>query len=179
MNINSPNIRTFKENIDSMVDSVIQFKADSHIAIYIQSLLNITVYTMSCRFLEGCVKHIIYNCCIIKGFSQQQLQDLCKELKSFNNPEFQNIKSLFKDKLGYDIITGIYSGNFDKMDITFLNEIVRNRHKNVHASEDSRMWYNANIKDIEDFRKEYKGLINILTFLDSIKWDANQKKFIP
>ena len=81
--------------------------------------------------------------------------------------------------LNYDIIIGKTLGHYKDRDITFLNEIVNNRHKNVHATEDSRMWYNSNMKNIDDFKKEFAGLLNILLFLDSITWDSYNKKILP
>jgi hypothetical protein len=179
MSFSSPDIRTYKVNIDGMLDAVTKFSADSHEGIYIRSLLNITVYTLACRFLEGSVKHIIYNCGIMKKLTPELLEELRSELKKFNNPEFKKIISLFDTLLGYDILVGKGNGTYEERDITLLNELVNNRHKNVHSSEDSRMWYNANVKGLDDFKKEYESLLKILLFLDSIKWDNALQKFIP
>ena len=173
MPFNSPDINTFKNDLDNNIVSVLKLKADSHATIKIQSLLNITVYVLATRFLEGSVKHIINNCCIMRGDSQTQMATLDSELKGFNNPEFSSIRERFQRHLGFDILDGLNSGKFSNRDISFLNEIVRNRHKNVHASQDSTTWYGQNIKDITgDFNKEFVGLINVLIFLDNIVWDS-------
>lgn len=173
MPFNSPDIETFRVDLDNNIASVQKLKTDSHAAIKIQSLLNITVYVLATRFLEGSVKHIIYNCCIMRGDTQPQLSALDAELKKFNNPDYKNIKDEIQMRLSFDISTGKTSGRYTDTDITLLNEIVNNRHRNVHASPDSSEWYGKNIKDItNDFQKEYFGLLNILTYLDSIKYDC-------
>ncbi|MEZ5106821.1 MAG: hypothetical protein R2757_20115 [Draconibacterium sp.] len=176
MAFESPDIETFKHNLDSTIQAVQKHKLESHSAIKIQSLLNLTVYVMATRFLEGSVKHIIYNCCVMRGDNQATLLALEEQLKGFNNPEFKNIKELFEDKLGVDILSG-KGTKYSERDITFLNEIVRNRHKNVHASADSTEWYNQNKKDLSNYEQEYEGLINILEYLDSITYDSTDKKF--
>lgn len=178
MPFNSPDIDTFKIDLDNNIVAIQKQKADSHATIKIQSLLNITVYVLATRFMEGSVKHIIYNCCIMRGDSPAQLTILDSELKKFNNPEFSNIRERILQHLNFDINDGLNSGKFSQRDISFLNEIVRNRHKNVHATYDASAWYGQNIKDISnDFQKEYGGLINILTYLDSLAWDTGRNCF--
>lgn len=175
----SPDIDTFRTNLDNNIAAILQLKAVSHATIKIQSLLNITIYVLATRFLEGSVKHIIYNCCIMRGDSQTQLNSIENELKKINNPEFSNIKIEIQKHLGFDIMQGLHQGRFTNSDVSFLNEIVKNRHRNVHASYDSADWYSKNIKDITiDFQKEYVGLLNIVTYLDCLTFDHSHGKFI-
>ncbi|NQU51130.1 MAG: hypothetical protein HQ522_01180 [Bacteroidetes bacterium] len=176
MAFESPDIDTFKYNLDSTIQAVQKHKLESHSAIKIQSLLNLTVYVMATRFLEGCVKHIVYNCSVMRGDNQATLATLEDQLKGFNNPEFKNIKELFEDKLGFDLLLG-KGTKYEERDITFLNEIVRNRHKNVHASSDCTEWYNQNKKDLSNYEQEYEGLIKILEYLDSITYDTASGQF--
>ncbi len=56
-------------------------------------------------------------------------------------------------------------------------KIVRNRHKNVHASSDCTEWYNQNKKDLSNYEQEYEGLIKILEYLDSITYDTASGQF--
>ncbi len=115
----------------------------------------------------------------MRGDNEAFLESLTDRLRGFNNPEFKNIKDIIQECLGYDIIVGKNKGFYSDRDITFLNQIVDNRHKNVHASEDSRTWNSSNQKDLVDLEKEFIGLQNILKFLDTIQWDDNLKGFIP
>ena len=179
MNIKSPEIKTFKQDLDAIVDLVMNFKATSSADLKIQSLLNVTVYVTATRFLEGAIKHIIYNCCAIRGDSKVRLKKTVEKLRGFNNPEFKNIKKIIEVNMKYDIINGKIKGKFDDKDIASLNQIVLNRHKNVHAPEDPGQWYGVNRKDVTDFKKEYVGLIKILVFLDSICWNSRTKSFKP
>lgn len=143
-----------------------------------QRLKYITIYVLATRFLEGSVKQIIYNCCIMRGDTPVQLTALDSELKKFNNPEYSNIHDEVLKHLNFNITGGFNNGSFTSKDISFLNEIVRNRHRNVHASYDSSTWYSKNLKDItNDFQKEYIGLLNILSYLDRICWDGQNGKF--
>ena len=68
MSLKSPEVKTFKQDLDAVVELVINFKTTSSADLKIQSLLNITVYVTATRFLEGAIKHIIYNCCAIGIF---------------------------------------------------------------------------------------------------------------
>jgi len=178
MAFNCTDIETFKTDLETNLSVAQNLRRDSHATIKIQSLLNITIYTLATRFLEGCVKLLIYNYAIMRGDNQTQLQALEIELKKINNPEYGNIKDEFQRHLGFDIVSGMGKGLYTQTDISFLNEIVRNRHRNVHASHDPCDWYNKNLKDItSDFPKEYVGLINILTYLDSLKYDNSNNCF--
>jgi len=167
MAIASPDIETFKQNLDVFIAAVQSHQTNTHSAIKIQSMLNVTIYVMATRFIEGSVKHIVYNCCKMKGFNSQQLTQLEQRLKGFNNPDFSNIRDLFKNELNYDIIQDL-NNNYSNSDITFLNQIVQNRHRNVHASSDSSEWYNQNKKDINNFMQEYPGLISIVEYLSNL-----------
>ena len=179
MGYSAPDIQTFKEELNNSILAIKKLKTDSHVTIKIQSLLNITAYVLATRFLEGAIKHIVFNCCVMRGDSKQDFLKLSEDLKAFSNPEFRNIVDLFQQHLSYDICTGKNNGSYKDKDITFLNQVVNNRHKNVHATEDSRDWYDTNQKDLRDFEAELIGLENILRFLDSIKWDDFLKKFVP
>jgi hypothetical protein len=183
MPIESPDIEAFRQYFEVAIEAAQKHKADSHAAIKTQSMLNVTIYVMATRFLEGSVKHIVYNCCKMMGYSSPQLIKLEQELKSFNNPEFSNIKDLFQDKLGYDITQGLINGDFKQSDITFLNQIVQNRHRNVHASPDSTEWYNQNKKDINNFLQEYPGLLSVIEYLSTIVFTpsgvSKQQKKLP
>jgi hypothetical protein len=173
MAFNCADINTFKADLDTNVTVVQNLKKDSHASIKIQSLLNITIYTLATRFLEGSVKLLIYNCAIIRGDDAAKLSVLETELKKINNPEYNNIRDKFIEHLGYDITNGLNANLFSQTDISFLNEIVKNRHRNVHATNDPSDWYNKNLKDvISDFPKEYPGLIKILEYLDNLKFDS-------
>lgn len=115
----------------------------------------------------------------MRGDSQHQLDTTDSELKKFNNPEFTNIKDEVFKHLNFDIIQGLTAGKYSAKDISLLNEIVKNRHRNVHATYDSSGWYSKNIKDISnDFLKEYPGLLNILSYLDRIHFDPGSGSFI-
>jgi hypothetical protein len=178
MPFNSPDIETFKSDLDNNIASVLKLKTDSHATIKIQSLLNITIYVLATRFLEGSIKHIIYNCCIMRGDTATQLISLDSELKKFNNPDYSCIRDEVLKHLHFDITAGLTIGKFNNTDISFLNEIVRNRHRNVHSNQDSSSWYSKNLKDItSDFQKEYVGLQNILLFIDSLVWDSVNNNF--
>jgi hypothetical protein len=177
MTFNCTDINTFKAELENSIAAVQKLRTDSHTAIKIQSLLNITIYVLATRFLEGSVKHIIYNCCIMRGDSQNQLSTLDSELKKFNNPEFSLIRDNILKHLNIDITKAFTAGRFSNSDITFLNEIVRNRHRNAHANYDPHEWYSQNLKDITDFHKEYIGLINILKYLDCITYNHTLSQF--
>ncbi len=177
MAFDSPDIETFRNDLDNNISVVQKLKTDSHATIKIQSLLNITIYVLAVRFLEGSVKHIVYNCCVMRGDNAAQLNTLESKLKKFNNPEFSNIKDFFIKHLNFDINDGLRNTWFHSRDISLLNEIVRNRHRNVHATHDSADWYSKNLKDLNDFNKEFVGLQNILTYLDIIKWDSTINQF--
>ena len=172
-------IETFKTELDNNLSVVQNLKKDSHASIKIQSLLNITIYALATRFLEGSIKIIIYNCAIMRGDNPAQLNNLESELKRINNPEYSNIRSAFLTHLSFDIVQVFNSNRFTQTDITFLNEIVQNRHRNVHASHEPSEWYSKNLKDvINDFPKEYPGLLNILIYLDSIRFDSATNTFV-
>ena len=177
MPFNSPDLDTFKAELDGNISAIEKLKTDSHATIKIQSLLNLTAYVLATRFLEGSVKHIIYNCCKIRGDSDVQLEALIIDLKGFNNPEFSLTRDKILAKISFDISSGQTAGKFSFSDISFVNEIVKNRHRNVHASPEPSEWYNKNLKDLTDFRKEYVGLINIVTYLDSIVYDSASAVF--
>ena len=178
MAYNSPDIETFKVDLDRSVAIALTVKADNHASIRVQSLLNITIYALATRFLEGSLKLIIYNCARMRGDSPVQLQTLESELKKINNPEYTNIKNEISARLNFDITAGLNSGRFTTRDITFLNEIVRNRHRNVHATHDPSDWYSTNSKDIlNDFSKEYLGLLSILVYLDSLSYNRTTGNF--
>ncbi|MFK5948945.1 MAG: hypothetical protein QM500_09290 [Methylococcales bacterium] len=177
MNFNSPEIKTLKSNLDGSINSAIQHEPNSYAAIKVQALLDITVYVMACRFLEGSVKHVVYNCMVMRGTSQQDLEVLSSRLKRFNNPEFSNIKQLIEDELGYDIARDINVG-YSPRDITFLNEVCKNRHRNVHATEDSRDWYGTNRKTMDNFNQEYEGLLKIVGYLDGLVFDNTSNSYI-
>lgn len=178
MSLNCADINTFRSELENNLTVAQNLKKDSHASIKIQSLLNITIYVLATRFLEGSVKVLIYNCAIMRGDSAADLLLLEAELKKINNPEFTNIREEVLKHLNFDILEGKLTGKYSEKDISFLNEIVRNRHRNVHASHDPADWYNKNLKDIiNDFPKEYVGLLNILTYLDNLKYDVTIGKF--
>ena len=178
MPFNCTDINTFKSDLDNNVLVAQNLKKDSHASIKIQSLLNITIYALATRFLEGSIKLIIYNCAIMRGDNTAQLTILESELKKINNPEYSNIREEFIKHLGFDIVQGFINSRFTQTDISLLNEIVKNRHRNVHASHYPADWYSKNLKDIiNDFPKEYPGLINILFYLDSITYDTVTSSF--
>ncbi|MCR6740077.1 hypothetical protein ACTFBY_13835 [Aeromonas dhakensis] len=177
MNFNSPDVQTLKSNLDGSINSAIQHQPSSYAAIKVQALLDITVYVLACRFLEAAVKHIVYNCMVMRGASEQDLADLSARLKRFNNPEFANIRKLIEDELGYNINNDINAG-YQPRDITFLNELCLNRHRNVHANEDPRDWYSANRKTMENFNQEYAGVLNIVRYLDGLVFDGATNSYV-
>jgi hypothetical protein len=83
MLFNCTEIDTFKSNLDNSVHVAKTFIQDSHPKIKIQSLLNITIYVLATRFLEGSVKIIIYNCAIMRSDSEDDLKKLENNLKNF------------------------------------------------------------------------------------------------
>lgn len=179
MAFNCAEINVFRSDLETNVAVVQNLNRNSHATIKIQSLLNITIYTLATRFLEGSIKLLIYNCAIMRGDTQPQLNALESELKKINNPIYTNIKDKFIEHLNFDITIGLTAGRFTTTDINLLNEIVNNRHRNVHATNDPSDWYNKNIKDvISDFPKEFPGLIKTLEYLDSIKFDPASNTFI-
>jgi len=178
MAFNCTDIETFKTDLETNLSVAQNLRRESHATIKIQSLLNIVIYALATRFLEGSIKLIIYNCAIMRGDSTGQLETLESELKKINNPEYNNIREEFQKHLNFDIVQGLINGRISQTDISFLNEIVRNRHRNVHATHDPCEWYNNNLKDIiSDFPKEYQGLLKILTYLDSIRFDKSTNSF--
>jgi len=84
---------------------------------------------------------------------------------------------IIETHLNFDITEGLRNNLFAQKDISLLDEIVKNRHRNVHATHDSADWYNKNLKDLNDFTKEYVGMLNVLQYLDFIKWNAITTKF--
>lgn len=166
----SPDIQTLKSSLDGCIQSALRHQPTTHAAIKIQSLLDLTVYILATRFLEGAVKHVVYNCAVMRGDIEIQLDDLCTRLKSFNNPEFANIRNLFNNELHHDILVGKGPVYTDR-DVSYLNEICRNRHRNVHATPDPREWYNTNTKSIADFNRECPGLLNIVKYLDGLAFN--------
>lgn len=177
MAFDNPNIDTYRTDLDNNITVVQKLKTDSHATIKIQSLLNITIYVLATRFLEGSIKHIIYNCCVMRGDNEEQLSFLESELRKFNNPEFSNIQSAFIKYISFDLKEGLKDKWFSERDISLLNEIVKNRHRNVHSTHDPSDWYSKNLKDLNDFNKEYSGLLNILSYLDLINWDSGSSIF--
>ena len=177
MPFNAPDLETYKADLDNNIAAIQKLKADSHATIKIQSLLNITAYVLATRFIEGSLKHVIYNCCKMRGDSESELTLLSSELKKFNNPEFTPIREEVLSKINFDIIQGKTDGRFSDTDVSFLNEIVKNRHRNVHATFDPADWYNKNLKDLNDFHKEYAGAVNIIAYLDSIHYDSSTSTF--
>ncbi|MED3762157.1 hypothetical protein P4555_24520 [Peribacillus frigoritolerans] len=145
----------------------------------IRAILNTDIYTKATRLLEASIKHIIYNCLIIKGLTEIELGELSSRLKRFNNPEYSKIKQLVLDELSLDIDSGLRPPNnaFSGRDKTNLDQIVLNRHRNVHASEDSTTWFSTNNKSLTDFNNEFEGLINILLFMDGITYDGTNFVF--
>jgi hypothetical protein len=105
------------------------------------------------------------------------LESYVSRLKRLNNPLYTNIKDLFDEMLDVNIDDGLRNGNFSGRDKTQLDEIVKNRHRNVHASHDSSTWYNTNTRDINNIIDELSGLYNILQYLDSISFNASDSKF--
>lgn len=173
----NPDIETFRVNLESCMNSILQLETDNHHKIKIQSLLNVSIYVMATRFMEASIKNITYNCCVMRGDNQTSLNNIINDLKNFNNPEFSNIKDLISSTLQYDILKdkGI---KYTERDISLLNEVCHNRHRNVHASFDSREWYNTNRKDLtNDFIKEYVGLKNIIKYLESLRYNRNSHTF--
>lgn len=167
----SPDIITLKSSLDGCITSAKEHIPNTHAAIKIQSLLDLTVYIIATRFLEASVKHVVYNCAKMRGDTSTQLDALSIRLKSFNNPEFTNIKELILNELNYDIIQdkGSY---YQERDVSFLNEICRNRHRNVHANEDPRNWHNTNTKNIANFEIEYAGILNTVEYLSHLVYDT-------
>lgn len=179
MPFNCPDIETFKTELDNNVKASQNFKGTSHATIKIQSLLNITIYTLATRFLEGSIKLLLYNYAKMRGDSPAQLSTLESNLKSLNNPEYSNIRNEFLKVINFDISQALAKGRHTKKDISLLNEVVMNRHRNVHATHDPGDWYSTNIKDIiNDFPNEYQGLLNILSYLDSLKYDTASSSFV-
>ncbi|WP_218396768.1 hypothetical protein [Alteromonas lipotrueae] len=169
---NSPDIQTLKSSLDGCIQSALLHRPNTHAAIKIQSLLDLTVYIMATRFLEGSVKHIVYNCAVMRGDDEDALDELYTRLKSFNNPEFSNIKELFECELDFDILQG-RGTSYTNRDVSYLNEICKNRHRNVHATPDPREWYNTNTKSITDFDREKEGLFNIVKYIDGLVFNAD------
>jgi hypothetical protein len=168
---NSPDINTLKSSLDGCIESARLHQPNSHAAIKIQSLLDLTVYIMATRFVEASVKHVTYNCAVMRGDNEAELEALYIRLKSFNNPEFSNIKELMEEVLGVDILQG-KDIHYSNRDVSFLNEICKNRHRNVHATPDSREWHNTNTKSIADFNRESVGLFNIVKYIDGLIFNA-------
>ncbi len=121
MYFESPDISTFKQHLESSIAAIKKHKAESHAAIKIQSLMNLTAYVLATRFLEGSIKHIVYNCAIMRGDNFQKLSLLESDLKKFNNPEFTKIKELFISKLNFDVISGL-NNEFENRDIKCLEK---------------------------------------------------------
>lgn len=177
MPLNFPDIATYKSNLENDIDAIKKLEIITPASLKIQSLLTITAFVLATRFLEGSIKHLIYGYCQIRGDNSSALKTLDSDLKQFNNPEFVNIRDLFLKHLNFDITKSL-GLKYTQTDITFLNEIVNNRHRNVHASFDPAEWYNKNIKSMSDFENYYPGMINILNYLDNLKYDTVSKNFL-
>ncbi len=165
--------RSFLRDIENIEEFQIRDVND----VKIKSILNTDIYTKATRFLEGSIKHIIYNCSIIRGDNSAKIEELINRLKGFNNPKFDHIKKIFLEELNFDIEDGLRNGNYNGRSISVLNEIVDNRHRNVHATEDVSSWYNSNSKDLENFKAEFDGIVSILTYLDDIKFSMEDAFF--
>ena len=177
MSFNHPDIDIYHKSFLRDIESIEKFVIRDVNDVKIKSILNTDIYTKATRFLEGTIKHIIYNCVLIRGDSPADIDQLINRLKQLNNPQFDKIKTLFINELNFDIEDGLRSGHYVGRDKTSLNEIVLNRHRNVHASEDVSKWYNANSKDLANFKVEFEGLIKVLKYFDCIKYSTTNLSF--
>lgn len=174
MNFNHPDIDSYYNSFLRELMNIEQFTIRTANDVKIRSVLNTDVYTKATRFLEGSVKHIIYTSAMIRGDNDTLLQELVSRLKSLNNPKFDKIKNIIMTELNFDIEDGLRCNAFSGNDKTMLDEIVNNRHRNVHASEDVSKWYNSNAKDIENFKIEFEGMIKILSYIDGVQFNSTQ-----
>ncbi|WP_017814771.1 hypothetical protein [Paenibacillus shenyangensis] len=178
MNFNHPDIDSFYNSFLRELMNIEQFTIRTANDVKIRSVLNTDVYTKATRFLEGSVKHIIYTSAMIRGDNSTELLELVARLKSLNNPKFDKIKTIIMNELNFNIEDGFRCGAFIGNDKTLLDEIVNNRHRNVHASEDVSQWYNSNAKDIENFKIEFESMIKIISYIDGISFDSASNNFV-
>lgn len=177
MTFNHPDIEIFKRSFDRDLEIVSAFRPIDANQIKLMSFLSIDIYTKATRFLEASIKNIVYSCYVIKGSTNVELDACVARLKQLNNPLYSNIKELFVEMLGVDIDNGLRSGAFQGRDKTQLDEIVKSRHRNVHASHDAGTWYNTNTGDINIIINDLSGLYSVLLYLDKISFDANSNSF--
>lgn len=170
INFRHSDIQIYYTSFIREMNNIESFKLRNPNDVKIRAILNIDIYTKATRLLEASIKHIIYNCLVIKGLTDEELSSLSSRLKRFNNPEYSKIKQLVFDELELDIDEGLKAplNAFSGRDKTHLDQIVKNRHRNVHASEDSTTWFSSNNKNLTDFKNEFEGLVKILLFLDKI-----------
>lgn len=178
MTYNNSDVEIFFQSLLRDIDDINRFELRDVNDAKIKAILNSVIYTRASRFLEGSIKNIVYNCCVVRGDSISQLDALSSELKMFNNPKFEKIKILIQTHLNFDIDNGLRTGIISGTDKSFLDEIVNNRHLNVHASEDSSTWYNTNRRDLNQFLIHLEGLKKILIYIDSIHYDSASGTFI-
>lgn len=178
MKFNHPDIDNFYRSFLRDMENIEEFKIRDANDVKIKSILNTDIYTKATRFLEGSIKHIIYNCSLIRGDEDVETERVINNLKGLNNPKFENIKSIFLDELNFNIEDGLRSNSYSGRDKSTLNEIVNNRHRNVHASEDVSEWYNSNRKDLNTFKREFDGMLNILSYLDKITYSSDANSFV-
>jgi len=124
------------------------------------------------------MQDFFYNCAVIRGDNASAISDLSSRLKKFNNPEFEKIKALLDHELQFDIEDGLRTSEFSGRDKQFLNEIVLNRHRNVHATENPSTWFSSNNKDLTNFEIEFAGLIKIISYIDCITYNGSVFEFI-
>lgn len=178
MSFRHPDIDAFYNSFLRDLQNIEEFTIRTANDVKIRSVLNTDVYTKATRFLEGSVKHIIYVGAMIRGDNTNDLEQLVSRLKTLNNPKFEKIKDIVMAEMNFDIEDGLRCGAFRGNDKTLLNEIVNNRHRNVHASEEVSAWYNSNAKDIENFKMEFQSMINILIYLDGLEYDRVNSCFV-
>ncbi len=172
MTFKHPDIHAYYSSFLRDIQNIEDFTIRTANDVKIRSVLNTDVYTKATRFLEGSIKHIIYISATIRGDSSVDLQSLASRLKTLNNPKYEKIKELILSELGFDIDEGLRCGAFSGRDKTMLNEIVDNRHRNVHASQFVADWYNSNTKDIVNFQSEFQSMLEVLAYIDGITFNG-------
>ncbi|MDY6894093.1 MAG: HEPN domain-containing protein [Thermotogota bacterium] len=147
--------RAFLE-IDEKFESMESFEPRSAYDIQIQGIFVQYMVVFITRTIEGSVKNIIHTKCNLLGKTESEIEEIEKNLKSFQNPSKEIINRYFKDILGIELD----GEDFDNDYFASLGQIVNDRHKIAHSDHflDTLQY----LKSLDDVKKHY---LNIKEFI--------------
>ena len=147
--------RAFLE-IDEKFESMESFEPRSAYDIQIQGIFVQYMVVFITRTIEGSLKNIIHTKCHLLGKNESEIEEIEKNLKSFQNPLKEKIYGDFKDIFGIELD----GEDFDNDHFASLGQIVKDRHKIAHSDHFlDTMQY---LKSVDDVKKHY---LNIKEFI--------------